>query len=125
MMMEVLPEEKYFPLKISRKMNADFYGSASFGHLKQFMELFSNWYNELAENRRGFSPFNIANHKPPLSNWVKGNTLKAMDDSYYLLQMIKESNKETRDENHDNQLRHYLNFTYKAINYYTHNIETI
>lgn len=125
MMMEVLPEEKYFPLKISRKLNADFYGSASFGHLKQFMELFSNWYNELAENRRGFSPFNIANHKQPLSNWVKGNTLKAMDDSYYLLQMIKESNKETRDEDHDNQLRHYLNFTYKAINYYTHNIETI
>ena len=125
MMMEVLPKEKYFPLIISRKMNADFYGSASFGRLQQFMELFSNWYNELAENKRGFSPFNITNHKQPLSNWVKGNTLKAKDDSYYLLQMIKESNKKTRDENHENQLRHYLNFTYKAINYYTQNIETI
>ena len=123
MLIDVLPKEKHFPLEISRKLNSDFYGSASFGKLKQFAELFSTWYEELANNKRAFSPFNISAHDQPLSNWVKGNTLSAKNDSYYLLQMIRKSNKASKDEEHNNRLRHFLNFTYQAIHYYTQHIE--
>ena len=123
MLMEVLPDEKHFPLKISRRLTPDFYGSASYGRLKQFVSFFSVWYDELANNKRAFSPFNISSHNQPLSRWIKGNALDAKDDSYYLLQMIMKSNKAPKDENHENRLRHFLNFTYQAIDHYTHQIE--
>jgi len=123
MLMEVLQEEQYFPLEIDRGLTPEFYGSAVYGYLQRFMQLFATWYDELAENKRAFSPFEIKGHDQQLTNWIKGSTLSAKDDSYYLLQMIKESAKAPKDENHGNRLRHFLNFTYKAINHFTHTIE--
>lgn len=123
MLMEILPDEKHFPLQMDRKLTDDFYGSSSYRRLKLFMEYFATWYGELADNKRSFSPFNIVAHDQQLSNWIKGDTLSAKDDSYYLLQIIKESNRASKDENHDKRLRHFLNFTYRAINHFTHHIE--
>jgi hypothetical protein len=122
MLVKVLKSEKSFPLSITRHLNTNFYNDASFLRLEEFMQRFMNWYDELSNNNRSFSPLNILSSNQPLSAWIKGNTLNAKDDSFYLLQMIKSSNVATKDESHDNRLRHLLNFAYQAIDHYTHNI---
>ena len=80
------------------------------------------WYDELANNQRGFSPLNVIAPTQPLAAWIKGNTLDAQDDSYYLLEMIKASRHASKDENHGNKLRHLLNFAYQAIDHFTSKI---
>lgn len=122
MLIGVLKSENSFPLSIDRHLNHNFYEDASFSRLEEFMQRFMTWYEELSSNNRSFSPLNILASDQPLEAWVKGNRLNAKDDSYYLLEMIKASNKASKDESHDNQLRHLLNFTYQAIDHYTQKI---
>lgn len=118
LLVKILPEESQFPLKKSRKMNKDFYESEAFNALRKFSEDFYNWYKELSENNRSFTPLNLVGPGRELTSWVKGSTLKGKDESYYLLEMIKASNK-GNGEKHDNNLRYFLEFAHRAINVYT------
>lgn len=119
MLMEVLEKERYFPLRIERKLTESFYRDAAYKRLQDFMQRFQTWYKELAENQRAFAPLNITPSDQSLTAWIKGNELAANDDSSYLLEMIKASNHAPKDENHDNRLRHLLNFAHQAIHHFT------
>ena len=103
------------------KMNKDFYRDHAFVALDKFTKGFYQWYKELSENARGFTPLNLVGPGKELTAWVKGNTLKGKDESYYLLEMIKASNK-GNGEKHDNIFRYFLEFAYSAINVYTKNL---
>ena len=116
----ILPKEKDFPLKKSKGWNTDFYEDKAFGALKELNDIFENWYDELAANKRAFAPLRTG--KGITSGWVDGITLKAKDDSYYLLQMIKAGKKSGAD-NHGNIFRHFMQTAYTAINYYTNKIK--
>lgn len=120
-LIDILPEERWFPLRKERGFNPDFYKSSDFLKLKEFSEDFANWYNELATNQRAFAPLNTDNVKS-LAGWVKKNTLEAEDDSWYLLEMIKRSQEE-KEETHDNKLRYFFKFAYEAINRFTSKID--
>lgn len=115
-----LPTENYFPLRKNRGFNDGFYKDAAIQSLKDFTDVYYNWYSELAQNNRAFAPLNYDNLKN-MSGWIKGLELEAKDDSYYLLSMIKASNKD-KSKDHDNKFRFFLEFAYKAINEYTYKI---
>lgn len=119
---EILPKEKQFPLSQSRGWTKAFYEDKSFGALKQLTELFENWYQELATNPRVFAPLRTG--KGITEGWIDGMTLKAKDDSYYLLQMIKIGNKSVENF-HGNTFRHFMQTAYTAIDYYTHKIKEV
>ena len=121
LLLDILPTERHFPLKKTRGLNKDFYQDQSFGALKNFVNQYYNWYVELSENNRGFSPLNKILKGEKLSNIVKGITLKAKDESYYLLKMIEAGNKKDKTE-HDNTLRYLLDFAYEGITEYTKTI---
>lgn len=116
-----LPEEKQFPLSKDKGFDRAFYEDKSFVSLRDFLSRFVNWYKELASNQRGFAPLNIANEnnrKASLANWVKDFSLEAKDESYYLLEMIKASNKD-KNNSQTIKLRRFLDYAYQAINKYT------
>ena len=79
LLLDILPTERRFPLKKTRGLNKDFYQDQPFGALKTFVNQYHNWYVELSENNRGFSPLNKILKGEKLSNIVKGITLKAKD----------------------------------------------
>lgn len=119
---KILPKEKDFPLYKSKNWNAEFYEDKPFGALKDLNEIFETWYDELATNNRSFAPLRTG--KGITSGWVEGITLKAKDESYYLLQMIKAGNKNI-DNNHGNVFRHFMQTAYTAINFYTNKINEV
>lgn len=119
-LISVLPQEKHFPLIINRGFNEDFYKDAAFQSLKRFTEMYYNWYNELANNQRAFAPLNYGDFRQ-MSGWIIGSELDAKDDSYYLLEMVKASNKDTSKE-HSNKFRFFLQFLFEAINNFTKKI---
>lgn len=121
LMLEILRDEKQFPLKKTRGLNREFYDDQPYNALKAFVAQFRNWYTELSENKRGFAPLNRVSKGEKLSYMVKGYTLKAKDESYYLLKMIEASNSKTKDE-HGNKLRYLLDFAYDGITEYTDQI---
>ncbi len=119
-----LPNEKQFPLSKNRGFNEDFYNDKSFVSLRNFLDRFFQWYQELAENKRGFAPLTIAdpnNRKAKLSNWIQDFSLDAKDESYYLLDMIRASNKD-KDDTHTIKFRRFLDYAYQAIDKYTSKI---
>ena len=112
-----LPNESQFPLSKNRGFDADFYADKSFVSLRNFLARFSQWYQELAENKRGFAPLTIAdpdNRSAKLSNWIQDFSLDAKDESYYLLDMIRASNKD-KDDTHTIKFRRFLDYAYQAI----------
>lgn len=119
-LVNILPKEKWFPLKKDRYFDMKFYEDVAYGDLSKFTETFYQWYNELATNKRAFAPLHYESHKD-MSGWIEGYELNAKDDSYFLLQMIKESNVDT--QKHNNTFRYFLDFAYKAIDYYTQKIQ--
>lgn len=123
LLVETLTEEKHYPLssKHDRGLDKEFYGSADFNRLKEFLSDFDTWYQQLVENKRGFAPLNSDN-TGDLTNWVKGSPLKAKNVTYYLLEMIKASHRE-KTENHSNKFRYFLKYAYEAIHCYTSNIQ--
>lgn len=120
-MVETIPDETFFPLKKNRGFDKEFYKDSPFVSLKQFSEIFYNWYSELAQNKRAFAPLHYDNPKM-MTGWIKGLALDAKDDSYYLLEMIKASNKD-KTKDHSNKFRFFLQFAYEAINKYTSKID--
>lgn len=121
---DLLPDESQFPLSKNRGFNPDFYNDKSYINLRNFIRRFNSWYSELASNTRGFAPLNIAapnNRNAQLTNWIRDFSLDAKDESYYLLDMIRASNKDT-DKSHTLKFRRFLDYAYKAINKYTKKI---
>lgn len=119
-----LPNENQFPLSKNRGFDEDFYTDKSFVCLRNFLARFSEWYQELAENKRGFAPLTIPDpndRKAKLSNWIQDFSLDAKDESYYLLDMIRASNKD-KDDTHTIKFRRFLDYVYKAIDKYTSKI---
>lgn len=121
LLLKILPNERQFPLKKTHGLNNDFYQDQPFGSLKSFIDQFHNWYVELSENDRGFAPFNKVSQGGRLSNMVKGITLKAKNESYYLLKII-EASYTSKKGDHDNKLRYLLDFAYDGITKYTDQI---
>lgn len=117
-----LPDEKDFPLKKSKGWNDSFFGDAPYKSLLTIAGLFNNWYGELAGNNRAFAPLRTG--RGVTEKWVEDVTLKAKDDSYYLLQMII-NGKKVPEDYHGNIFRHFMNTVYKSINYYTHKIKEV
>lgn len=111
-----LQTENSFPLQKTRGIDENFYSDEPFKKLKDFMGKFSVWYEQIANNKRGFAPITDCNN---MRNPVKGISIDGALP-YYILRMIKESNKEKIEDNL--KLRHLLNSAYKAINYYTKKI---
>jgi hypothetical protein len=122
-LVQILPKERHFPLSIDRGFDADFYDDQAYNKLCHFLERFLSWYQELSENKRGFAPLTLTSegNNADLSHWVQGFTLRAKDDSYYLLEMIKASNQDN-DTSHNVPLRRFLHYAYQAINTYTRTI---
>lgn len=121
----ILPDEKQFPLSKNRGFESGFYNDKDFTNLRAFLIRFAKWYEELKDNSRGFDPINIAdpyNRKADLSNWISDFSLNAKDESYYLLEMIKASNKDS-DNTYTNKFFRWMNYAYKAINKYTDKIK--
>ena len=119
-----LPNESQFPLSKNRGFDEDFYTDKSFVSLRNFLTRFSRWYQELAENKRGFAPLTIADPNDrgaKLSNWIQDFSLDAKDESYYLLDMIRASNKD-KDDTHTIKFRRFLDYAYQAIDKYTSKI---
>ena len=119
---EILPKEIDFPLSKSKGWNKSFYEDQAFTSLTQLIEVFETWYQELATNKRAFAPLRTG--KGITSGWVDGMTLKANDDSYYLLQMIRNGRKNIEDT-HGNTFRHFVQTVYTSINDFTNKINDI
>lgn len=119
-LVQTLPNESQFPLKINRGFDESFYKDAAFTALKHFSSIYYNWYHELAVNKRAFAPLHYDTPKS-MEAFIKGNSLDAKDDSYYLLRMIECSNKDKSKE-HTNKFRFFLEFAYQAIDSYTSKI---
>lgn len=118
-LMKILPSEKYFPLKQLYGFDKDFYKDQAFNSLDAFKNRYIQWYKELATNKRAFAPLDLDTKK--LSSLIKGMSLEAKDDSYYLLKMIEAGNKEEGNE-HSNKFRYFLDFAHEAIDVYTQKI---
>lgn len=119
-----LPNESQFPLSKDRGFDSDFYVDKSFVSLRNFLRRFSEWYQELAENKRGFAPLTIADpnvRNAKISNWIQDFSLDAKDESYYLLDMIRASNRD-KDDTHTIKFRRFLDYAYQAIDKYTSKI---
>lgn len=112
----IIPNEKFFPLKNTRGLNSSFYTDAPFQTLQRFADIFGLWYSEISSNKRCFAPLSTDNIT---SKWVRGLSLQAKDDSYYLLEMIKAG---YRDKEHTNPFRGFVQYAFEAINYYTKKI---
>lgn len=118
---ETLKHEKHFPLtkKNKRNLNKEFYDDNAFKALNIFIDKTKVWYDELRQNKRAFAVLNT--ERGIASDWIKGTSLAARDDSYYLLQMIRESNADVKTK-HLCPMRYFLDYSYKAITHYTSKI---
>lgn len=74
----------------------------------------------MSAKKRAFAP--IADINPSnMVNIIKNSVeLEAKDDSYYLLEMIKSSNKGITN---NNRVRNFLEYAYEAINTFTQKIK--
>lgn len=117
-LMNFIRTESSFPLRKTRKMDERFFeGDESYATLDKFFTYFEKWYNELADNKRGFAP--LTNHVD-MSNPIKGLSVEA-NRAYYVLDMVKRSN-EAKGINENLKLRNLLDFAYKAIDNHTSKI---
>lgn len=112
-LLEVLPKEKYFPLKKTRGFNEEFY-KGSILKVQSFAKDFECWYKEVSSTQRSFAPIADINSNKMATIIKNSIEIDAKDDSYYLLQMIKSSKQTT-----GNKVRDFLDYAYSAINVYT------
>lgn len=108
--------EKHFPLEKNRDLNENFYKDEAFGKFDDFLNHFSEWYEQIANNKRGFAPLTNCDK---MSDPVKGIFINATERDYVLC-MIKKSNGMKKVDNL--KLRHLLDSAYRAIDCYTRKI---
>ena len=130
LLLDCLPEESQFPLKITRKLtNDNLYSTDAFRELTRFINgtdesngftTFIDWLKELAQSKRSFAPFNnldLEYDGDDFHNLFKGRVFPK-DISTYLLEMIKASNKLSKNDpenTHNNSMRYLMNFAYQGI----------
>ena len=78
------------------------------------MESFSKWYKELSMKTRAFGPVSDVSPNNMINIIKNYSGLDAQDDSYYLLEMIKNAKQTT-----SNKMRDFLEYAFKAIDNYT------
>ena len=78
------------------------------------MESFSKWYKELSMKKRAFGPVSDVSPNNMINIIKNYSGLDAQDDSYYLLEMIKNAKQTT-----SNKMRDFLEYAFKAIDNYT------
>ena len=120
-MINVIPDDRYFPLIKNRGLDKSFYKDLAFQNLQKFTEAYFKWYHDLATHKRAFAPLHYENKKQ-MSGWIKDIELSAKNETYYLLEMIKASNKYNKKD-HSNKFRFFLQFAYDAINNFTKKLE--
>lgn len=121
-LVRLLPVENQFPLKKNRGLDENFYNDSPFLSLQRFCDLYYKWYGELENNVRSFAPLSHDENQIDKSGWVKTIDLRARDDSYYLLEMIKASNRDKKP-GHANKFRFFLDYAHQAIDLFTRKIE--
>ena len=122
LLIEVLKNERFFPLRKTHGLDSNFY-NGDFKALEKFMEKFNTWYDEISSNTRGFAPLSLpTTTSGDLTQFIKNTTLNARRDHEYLLDMILAS-KIKGNNNHHILLRYFLDFAYQAINKQTSNIK--
>jgi len=122
LLIEVLKNERFFPLRKTHGLDTNFY-NGDFKSLDKFMNKFNSWYDEISGNKRGFSPLSLPKStSDDLTQFVKETTLKAKRDHEYLLDMILASKIKSNNSHHI-LLRYFLDFAYQAINKQTSNIK--
>lgn len=109
-------KEKHFPLVKNRGLDENFYKDEVFRELDDFLNYFSEWYEQIANNERGFAPLTNCDN---MSDPVKEIFIDATERDYVLC-MIKKSNEMKKVDNL--KLRHLLDSAYRAIDYYTRKI---
>lgn len=116
MLLDVLPKEKYFPLKQTKGFNDEFY-KGDLAKVNTFAKNFEKWYGELSSKKRAFAP--ISEMKPSkMANIIKESVeLEAKDDSWYILEMIKNSKQDS-----GNKMKNFFDSAYIAIDTYTKKI---
>lgn len=121
-LISLLPNEKQFPLIKNCGFDTGFYQSNDFQSLKSFARRFEEWYHELSSNDRHFCPLRFPEDAGRnMTGYVSGYSLRAKNESYYLLRMIQAANKDkTKDKNY--KLRALLQYAHEAINGYTKDI---
>ncbi|MCM1176345.1 MAG: hypothetical protein NC308_03190 [Clostridium sp.] len=122
LMLDILPDERHFPLEKTHGLDKSFYEDVSYKELKEFAGRFRDWYKELADNSRSFSPLNLNNISKGgnTASAVKEFSLDGENESCFLLEMIKAGNKEK--QKHGIKLRYLLDFAFKGISAYTDKI---
>lgn len=122
LLIEVLKNERFFPLRKTHGLGSNFY-NGDFKALDKFMVKFNSWYDEISNNTRGFSPLSLpSSTSDDLTQFIKHTTLDAKRDDEYLLDMILASKKRSNNDHHI-LLRYFLDFAYQAINKQTSNIK--
>lgn len=121
-LLEILRNEKYFTLKKAKGFNEEFY-DGSMQKIKDFANSFDAWYQQLSSTKRAFAPVAKIN-AADMANIIRNDTeLEAKNDSYYLLEMIKQSRRMKKSTN--NKIRCFLDCTYNAIDHFTNRINKV
>ena len=124
LLVRILPCERFFPLRKECGFNPDFYNEDAFSRLNMFLEAFDKWYAQLAGNERSFAPLAIDQRHTsnlPLAGMILDFSLDAKDESWYLLEMIRQYNKAAKDLNKP-KFRNFMDYAYRAIDSYTSKI---
>ena len=112
---ENLPKERWLPLRVTKRMNTQFYEDREYHHLIEWQTIFERWRNELESTERSFSP--LSKDSTDLRGIVKERVVDMEDISYLYLQMLNASQE---DKKNDRSLfGTMLNYAYIAIDSYT------
>lgn len=115
-----LPDERWLPLRVTKKLNTNFYKDRDFGCLVDWQSNFEQWRREMESSDRSFSPLNSDNNI--LNDIVKNLSLDDLDDiSCLYLQMLNASHNKKADK--QSLLGTLLSYAYSAIDTYTAKIK--
>ena len=110
-----LPQERWLPLRVTRKMNTHFFDEREYRNLAAWQTEFERWRKELENTERSFSP--LSNDSTNLRGLVKERVVNMEDISYLYLQMLNASKD---DKKNDRSLfGTMLSYAYTAIDSYT------
>ena len=108
-------QEHHSPLKSSRwRLDERFFSTEPYTDLKNFLNRFSIWYGQMADNERGFAPLNIHDN---MIDPVRGLSVEG-DKRHYVLDMINFSQRD-KARNCDLRLRHLMDTAHQTIEKYT------
>lgn len=78
------------PWAKDHSLDKNFFTGDFFGDIKKFLEFYTEWLSEMAENKRAFTPFNV-NRENPLFDMVNGYSpakMKSLCRNYALMDSV-------------------------------------